>query len=182
MAPDSEQVAGLVDLLRQAGQTVATAESLTGGLVCATLVDVPGASTVVRGGVVAYAADVKRDVLGVDPGLLEREGTVHPQVAAQLAAGARDVLAATWGLGTTGVAGPGPAEGHPAGTVHVAVCGPDGTTVQSLLLAGDRAAVRSGAARAVLVELAARLGNSSDRPVVDVDVTSRGRTQDGERR
>ncbi len=157
---DPVDVAALVAALRAADQTVATAESLTGGLVCATLVDTPGASDVVRGGVVAYQPDLKTGLLGVDPDLIAREGTVHPGVAAQLAEGARAHLSATWGLGTTGVAGPGPAEGHRAGTVHVAVAGPDGVSVRRLDLAGDRGAVRRGAVLAVLADLHYRLGKN----------------------
>lgn len=114
----------LVRRLAAAGQTVACAESLTGGLVCATLVSVPGASAVVRGGVVAYAVDAKAALLGVDPDLLGRVGAVDPEVAAALARGAARVLGATWGVGTTGVAGPDPSDGMPVGTVFVAVSGP----------------------------------------------------------
>lgn len=153
-------VAAVVAALRAAGQTVAAAESLTGGLVCATLVDVPGASDVVRGGVVAYQADLKTALVGVDADLVAREGTVHPDVAEQLARGVRERLGSTWGLGTTGVAGPGPSEGHRAGTVFVAVAGPDGTTVRRLDLTGERSVVRSGAVLGVLAELHYRLGKN----------------------
>jgi nicotinamide-nucleotide amidase len=102
-----------VDALRAAKATVATAESLTGGLVCATLVSVPGASDVVRGGVVAYAAEVKIAALGVPEVLVAERGTVDADVAAAMAAGVRDRLGATYGVSTTGVAGPGPSEGKP---------------------------------------------------------------------
>lgn len=164
-----------ISRLRRAGATVATAESLTGGLVCATLVAVPGASDVVRGAVVAYAPDVKISVLGVDPALIAREGTVHPDVAAQLAEGVRDRLGSTWGLGTTGVAGPGPAEGHRAGTVYVAVAGPDSTRSRRLDLAGDRTEVRIGAVRAVLADLVARLGTTTA-----IEPLNTGMTEEGE--
>ncbi|MFS0884653.1 CinA family protein [Aeromicrobium sp. 179-A 4D2 NHS] len=157
---DEVDVAALVAQLRAVGHTVAAAESLTGGLVTATLVDVAGASRVVRGGVVAYQADLKTRLVGVDAGLIDREGTVNAGVAEQLALGVRRELGATWGLGTTGVAGPGPAEGHPAGTVHVAVAGPDGVTSRRLRLEGDRAAVRRGAVHAVLADLHYRLGKN----------------------
>ena len=157
---EAVDVAAVVAALRAADQTVATAESLTGGLVCATLVQVPGASLVVRGGVIAYQPDVKTRLLGVDADLIAREGTVNAQVAEQLAVGARERLGATWGLGTTGVAGPGPAEGQPAGTVHVAVAGPDGVRSTRLELTGDREAVRLGAVRGVLAELHYRLGKN----------------------
>lgn len=157
---EAVDVPALVAALRAADQSVATAESLTGGLVCATLVDTPGASDVVRGAIVAYQRDVKTRLLGVDAELIAREGTVHGEVAAQLAEGARTHLEATWGLGTTGVAGPGPSEGHPAGTVFVAVAGPDGVTVRRLDLTGGRECVRRGAALAVLADLHYRLGKN----------------------
>jgi len=132
------------------GWTLAVAESLTGGLVSATLVDVPGASAVLRGAVVAYSTDLKATLLGVDPVLLEQRGAVDPDVARAMAIGVRARLGADVGLATTGVAGPDPQDGHTPGTVHVAVSTPDGTHVRSLRLAGDRAAVRALSADAVL--------------------------------
>jgi nicotinamide-nucleotide amidase len=152
-----------VEALRAQGATVATAESLTGGLVCATLVGVPGASDVVRGGVVAYAADVKTSALGVPASLVAERGTVDPDVAAAMASGVRDRLGATYGLSTTGVAGPGPSEGKPAGTVHVAVAGPDGVRTRQLQLSGDRHAIRTGTVDALLSWLVATLGEEIPR-------------------
>ncbi|WP_432572771.1 CinA family protein [Kineococcus sp. SYSU DK005] len=146
-----------VAALRAAGLSVATAESLTGGLVCAALVDVPGASAVVRGAVVAYATELKASVLGVDAALLARTGPVDAEVARQMARGVRERLGADVGLATTGVAGPGPADGHEAGTVYVAVAAdalPGGATARRLALPGERAAVRRGAVEAVLADLA----------------------------
>ncbi len=151
----------VVDALRGTGQTVAFAESLTGGLLCATLVDVPGASDVLRGAVVAYAPEAKSKVLGVDPDLIERVGTVHPDVAAEMAEGAARVLDATWGLATTGVAGPEPSEGKPVGTVHVAVSGPAGVETRDLALDGDRAMIREQTVDAALSLLVGRLGEST---------------------
>lgn len=147
-----ESAALLVERLRELGWTVAVAESLTGGLVVSSLVGVPGASTVVRGGIVAYATDVKRSVLGVDATLLEAHGAVHPRVARQMAKGVRDVLAhdgdaADVGIATTGIAGPDSPDGQPVGTVHIAVSTPLGTRVDSLALSGDRDAIRHEAAR-----------------------------------
>ena len=116
--PVGELVAGVVAMLARAGQTLAVAESLTGGLLCARVVDVPGASTVLRGGVVAYATDLKVGLLGVDRAALARTGPVDPQVAVAMAQGVRERLAATWGVSTTGVAGPdGGSEKKPVGTV-----------------------------------------------------------------
>lgn len=132
----------VVDALTAQGTTVAAAESLTGGGVTQALTSVPGASAVLRGGVVAYATDVKQSVLGVDPDLLSSRGPVDPDVAIAMARGARSFLSSTWGVATTGVAGPDPVDDHPAGTVHVALDGPGGPVVRSLALAGDRARVR----------------------------------------
>ncbi|MGJ9422701.1 CinA family protein [Aeromicrobium sp. CF3.5] len=155
------QPSDVIDLARSAGATVASAESLTGGLVCAALVDVPGASDVVRGAVVAYAADVKIALLGVDADLVATHGTVHPQVAEQMAEGVRAACGASHGVSTTGVAGPGPSEGQPAGTVFVAVAGPAGTVSTRVDVAGGRAQVRSGAVGAALSLLVATLGEES---------------------
>jgi nicotinamide-nucleotide amidase len=140
------------------GQTVAAAESLTGGLVAAALTAVPGASAVVRGGVVAYATDLKAAILGVPVDLLERHGAVHPEVAAAMAAGVRDRLSASYGLATTGVAGPDPAEGKPVGTVYIAVAGPGPLLARELALDGDRAAIRAATVESVLALLRAALG------------------------
>jgi nicotinamide-nucleotide amidase len=150
-----------VAALRAAGATVATAESLTGGLVCATLVDVPGASDVVRGGVVAYAAEIKTTLLGVDADLIDERGAVDADVAAAMARGACARIGAAYGLATTGVAGPDSSEGKPPGTVHIAVAGPHGVVTRLLELAGDRAAIRSGTVDALLSLLVATLGEES---------------------
>ncbi|GAA2150903.1 nicotinamide-nucleotide amidase [Humibacillus xanthopallidus] len=154
----------LVELLTERGETVASAESLTAGLVAATVADTPGASVVLLGGVVAYAARVKVELLGVPAELVDRVGTVHPDVAVAMAEGVRTRLGATWGLSTTGVAGPGPAEGKPSGTVHIAVAGPSGTATEALELKGGRAAVRSGAVRAVLMLALREIGATRTTP------------------
>jgi nicotinamide-nucleotide amidase len=124
------------------GQTVGTAESLTGGLVAAALTTVPGASAVVRGGIVAYAADLKSSLLSVPADLIDRVGTVHRDVALAMASGARIRLAATVGIATTGVAGPDPADGQPVGTVHIAVSMPERAVHEAFLLSGDRPEIR----------------------------------------
>ena len=147
--PD-ERAVSLVAALTSQRRTVAVAESLTGGQVSATLVGVPGASAVLRGAVVAYATELKADLLGVDRDLLAARGAVDPDVARQMAVGVRDRLGADVGLATTGVAGPTWQDGHPPGTVHVAVCWADGVTVRSFLLDGDRPQVRAAAVDAVL--------------------------------
>lgn len=141
---------GLLDELRSRGLTVATAESLTGGLVCARLVAVPGASDVVRGAVVAYATDLKASVLAVDEALLAARGPVDADVALAMARGVRARLGADVGLATTGVAGPGPADGHEAGTVLVAVSTPWADEALELHAPGDRNAVREASVDAVI--------------------------------
>jgi nicotinamide-nucleotide amidase len=143
--------ATVLTLLAERGQTLAVAESLTGGLVAAELTSVPGASKSFRGSVTAYATTLKRDVLGVDADLLAARGAVDPQVAAQMAAGVRDVLGADWGVATTGVAGPEPQDGQAVGTVYVAVAGPAGIgKVAALRLNGDRGEIRRESVRSVL--------------------------------
>ena len=140
----------IVELLTARGQSVGVAESLTGGLVAAALTSIPGASVVVRGGIVAYATQLKAALLGVSADLLARRGPVDPEVAAAMAAGVRARLGASYGISTTGVAGPGPADGRPAGTVYVAVDGPSGSATRGLELPGDREDVRIETVRSVL--------------------------------
>lgn len=151
------QAADLLAALGARGWTVAVAESLTGGLLASALVDVPGASASVRGGVVAYATDVKRDVLGVDPALLDSVGAVDEAVASQMAAGVRRLLRADVGIATTGVAGPEPQDGRPVGAVCIAVTTPQGGTATSFLLEGDRAQIRAAAVEKALTTALGRL-------------------------
>lgn len=135
-----------------AGRTVATAESLTAGLIASTLASVPGASNVLRGGVIAYATDLKSSALDVPRDLLERGGPIQGPVAAAMAEGARRWAGADFGLACTGVAGPDEQDGHPVGEVHVAVAGPvDGAVrTHSLTLDGDRDGIRHGTVLVVL--------------------------------
>ncbi len=159
--------ADVVRLLTVRGETLAVAESLTGGLVAAEITAAPGASKAFRGSVTAYATELKHRLLGVDAGLLERHGAVDPQVAAQMAAGVRKALGADWGLATTGVAGPEEQDGKPVGTVFVAVDGPYGADsgsagggkVSSLRLNGDRAEIRMESVRSVLALLLQQLAS-----------------------
>ena len=125
-----------------AEQTVAVAESLTGGLLGAALTELPGSSAVFRGGLLVYATDAKASVAGVPQEVLRADGAVSTATAEALAAGARDRLGATWGVGVTGVAGPDPQEDKPVGTVHVAVAGPTGVRSATRRLPGDRQRVR----------------------------------------
>jgi nicotinamide-nucleotide amidase len=147
---DGALAAELLEALAAQQRTLAVAESLTGGLVAATLVDVPGASRVLRGGVVAYATEVKHLVLDVDADLLAEHGAVHPEVARQMARGVRLRLRADIGLATTGVAGPDPQDGHAPGTVFVAVSTAEGERVRELAVDGGRAEVRAVSRDAVL--------------------------------
>lgn len=143
--------AELLAALRRRGWSVACAESLTGGLVCAELTAVPGASATVRGGVVAYATDCKVSVLGVDPALTARVGAVDPDVADQMAEGARRLFAAEVGIATTGVAGPDPQDGQPVGTVHVSVATPGGIARRRLELGGTREEIRAETVRSAVL-------------------------------
>jgi nicotinamide-nucleotide amidase len=178
LAEGDRQAAALIAALTRRGETVAAAESLTAGLVCATLARVPGASAALRGGLVVYATELKTALAGVDAGLLAEHGAVHPEVAAQLAEGARDRCGATWGLGLTGVAGPSAQDGVEPGTVHVALAGP-GTrtprlsgarvaeppirgeasvvTVRTLALSGGRDLIRTESVRAAFALLGEHL-------------------------
>ena len=141
------------EALRAAGLSAAVAESCTGGLLGAALTSVPGSSEYVRGGVIAYDNAVKVAQLGVDPATLETCGAVSAEVAEQMAAGARTRLGAALGVGITGVAGPGAAEGgKPAGLVFVAVAGANGTRVERI--DGDRGREEN---RANAVRVALRL-------------------------
>lgn len=126
-------------------RTLATAESLTGGMVGQTLCTVPGASAVFQGGVISYASSVKEQVLGVDGELLNERGSVDPQVAEQMAAGAARVCDAQVAVSTTGVAGPQPHDGKPVGCVYLGVFSPRGVRQIERHYTGDRAAIRAQA-------------------------------------
>lgn len=176
----SSPAADVVRLLAVKGETVAVAESLTGGLVAAEITAAPGASKAFRGSVTAYATELKHELLGVDATLLEQHGAVNPQVAAQMAVGVRKALGADWGIATTGVAGPEEQDGQPVGTVFVAVDGPAGRgsgsagggKVEALRLNGDRAEIRMESVRSVLALLLTELASEH---------SGNERTQDTER-
>ena len=136
--------------LTSAGATVAVAESLTGGLIGAALSRMPGSSATFRGSLVVYATDLKETVAGVPGPLLAAVGAVAAETAGALAAGARERLGATYGVGATGVAGPSEQEGQPVGTVHLAVSGPAGAAVRTVRFPGDRDRVRALTVNAAL--------------------------------
>ncbi|MPZ63293.1 MAG: nicotinamide-nucleotide amidohydrolase family protein [Propionibacteriales bacterium] len=137
------EAAELIAGLRNRSGTLAVAESLTGGLLAATLTRVPGASVVFRGAVVAYATDVKASLLEVRPETLDRAGAVSAECAREMAAGVRSRLGTAYGLSTTGVAGPDPQEGHPPGLVYVGLADGDGAYAERLDFTGDRQQIRT---------------------------------------
>jgi nicotinamide-nucleotide amidase len=147
-------------LLRERAESVATAESLTGGRLASALTAVPGASRTYVGGVVAYATSVKHDVLGVPADLVARHGVISAECALAMARGAVSVTGATWGIGTTGVAGPDLQEGHPPGTVHVGLVGPGVSTALALELVGGREAVQDRTCELALTALLDSLSSS----------------------
>lgn len=135
------------------GQTVATAESLTAGMVSAVLADTPGASGMLQGGVVAYQNTVKQAVLHVSGELLARAGSVDGEVAAAMAAGAREALGADIGVATTGVAGPDAHDGKPVGTVYIGIATAAGSGAHGYSFQGSRADIRGQACGAALERL-----------------------------
>jgi len=149
---------GTVDLpevvvrrLTERGETVAVAESCTGGLVGAALTSVPGSSRVLLGGVIAYANAVKQEQLGVDVALIEEHGAVSDVVARAMAEGVRARLGSTYGVSTTGVAGPGGGtEDKPVGTVWIGFADAEGAVARLRRLGGDRSLVRHWSVAATL--------------------------------
>ena len=157
-----EAATRLIAELTRLGMTIAVAESLTGGLVVAELVSVPGASAVVRGGVVAYATELKSTLLGVDAELLAARGPVDPEVARQMAEGVRrrlgsDGRPADIGLATTGVAGPEGQGGHPVGEVWLGLAMDGVLEARGLTLGGDRASIRTATVSESLMFVLERL-------------------------
>jgi len=157
-----EAATRLIAELTRLGMTIAVAESLTGGLVVAELVSVPGASAVVRGGVVAYATELKSTLLGVDAELLAARSPVDPEVARQMAEGVRrrlgsDGRPADIGLATTGVAGPEGQGGHPVGEVWLGLAMDGVLEARGLTLGGDRASIRTATVSESLMFVLERL-------------------------
>jgi len=155
--PQPPRAAAVVEALARTRATLATAESLTGGRLAALMTQVPGSSEVYRGGVVAYATELKLDVLEVPEAVIEQYGVVSGECALAMARGVRRLAGATYGVSTTGVAGPDRQEGKPVGTVFVGLAGPDGhETVVALELVGDRASIQD---RTCLEALQVIMGN-----------------------
>ncbi|MFF3865248.1 CinA family protein [Micromonospora sp. NPDC001898] len=155
--PVGSPAAGVVHRLAQRHETLATVESLTGGLLSASLVEIAGVSGVYRGGLVVYATELKALLAGVPEDLLADRGPVDPDVALALAEGGRRRCGADWGLATTGVAGPQPQDGKPVGLVYIAVAGPGGAEVTRLDLDGGRDHIRSATVIEALRLLAQRV-------------------------
>jgi len=181
MAEDTEASieARLGDRLREEGSTLATAESATGGLVASRITDVPGASDYFDRGVVTYAYDAKRELLGVTREALDEHGAVSELVARQMARRVRDLSGTTWGLSVTGIAGPtGGTEEKPVGTVFVGVAyagewgsGDSYAAVEGYRFEGDRRSIKEQAAREALGFLESHLTATTDedRPRIDDD-------------
>lgn len=160
--------AAIIQALRERGWKLAVAESLTGGALTSEFVSVPGASDVLLGGVVAYNTALKHELLGVTRALLEQQGAVDPEVAAQMAGGVRAKLAAKCGvdedivvgISTTGVAGPDIQDGKPVGTVFIGISLPGSESVIAELFDGDRAAIRQATVKACIEGLAEQLAGN----------------------
>ena len=147
----------IVQRLKDAGATVATAESLTGGRLSARLTDGAGSSAVFLGGVVTYATEAKMRVLDVPQDLVDEHGVVSAACARAMAESTRQVFESTYGLSTTGVAGPDTQEGKPVGTVFVGVAGPDGSEVHELALDGERDEIQAATVARALSALGAMM-------------------------
>ena len=145
-------------LLRAGGQTIASAESLTGGRLAVKLTETPGASETFLGGVVTYATELKHSLLEVSEEIIEEHGVVSAECARAMASGVRKLTGATFGVATTGVAGPGEQEGKPAGTVFVGLSGPGLLEAIELELGGDRVTVQDLTVQQALSALEDMLG------------------------
>jgi nicotinamide-nucleotide amidase len=163
--PDQQVIGATLhaELLRR-GQTLATAESLTGGALGDLVSASPGASETYLGGVVSYATSVKVAVLGVSQETVDSSGVVSAACAREMATGVRDLVGADWGVSTTGVAGPTEQEGKPVGTVFVGVAGPDGVVAQEVHLTGDRAQIRERACTAAAAAVLERVTADDEGP------------------
>jgi nicotinamide-nucleotide amidase len=147
----TELAAAVVARFAERGLTIATAESLTAGLICATIADIPGASRVLLGGIVSYDPRIKREMLNVSQSVIDGVGVVSEPCARQMAEGARAALRADIAVSATGVAGPsGGTSNAPVGTVYIACAGKQGTVARQFRFTGDRQAVRWQAVESAL--------------------------------
>ena len=160
--------AEVISRLRDEGATLATAESISAGRLAARITDVPGSSAVYAGGVVSYATPVKVEVLGVPEDVVAAHGVVSGECARAMAEGVRALLRTSYGVSTTGVAGPDTQEGKPVGKVFIAVAGAGRTEVAELDLSGDRAEIQRATVDGALSALLGRINQEGGRrPVVD---------------
>ena len=140
----------IVESLKSKGETLSIAESLTGGALTSDIVSVPGASHILKGSIVAYSVEIKVHELSVSQDIIDKVGVVSEEVALAMADGVKARMNSTWSIASTGVAGPGPHHGIPAGTVWLAIVGPDTRETVKLALEGDRERVRRGAVESAL--------------------------------
>jgi nicotinamide-nucleotide amidase len=150
----------IIENLKSRGETVSVAESLTGGGLGHALTQIPGASEVFIGGIIAYTADVKVNFLGVPQSTIDEFTVVSEEVAIAMAEGARAKIGTTWAISTTGIAGPGDYMGIREGTVWIAIAGPISQTLQ-LTLDGGRDGVRQGAISSAIGNFARILGSTT---------------------
>ena len=161
LSPETIELATeIIDALRERNETLSTAESLTAGSVSSAIVTISGASDVFVGGLTAYRDEIKISHLHVDPTLISDHTSVSEQVAVAMAQGARASFGTTWAIGTTGVAGPNPLDGHPVGVVWVAIEGPVSQTIE-LSLSGERETIRNAATASAIATFARILRHRS---------------------
>lgn len=154
LSPDIIELASeVVDLLRECGETLSTAESLTAGSLSSAIVTIAGASDVFVGGITAYRDEIKISHLGVDPELINTYTSISEEVAIEMARGAMKSFGTTWAIATTGVAGPSSVGGHLVGTVWVAIQGPNCHNIE-LSLSGERESVRNAATASAIATFA----------------------------
>jgi nicotinamide-nucleotide amidase len=159
--PTKAHAKSIIENLKSRGETISVAESLTGGGLGFALTQVPGASQVFLGGVIAYTADVKVNFLGVQQSTIDEHSVVSEEVALEMAQGAIDRLGTTWAISTTGIAGPGDYMGIREGTVWISICGPICQTLQ-LTLDSGRDGVRQGAISSAIGTFARILSYRTD--------------------
>jgi len=140
----------IVESLKSKGESLSVAESITGGALTSEIVRVPGASHILKGSIVAYSVEIKMRELSVPQELIDRASVVSEEVALAMADGIRARMNTTWSIASTGVAGPGPHQGIAAGTVWLAIVGPNTRETVKLALEGDRETVRRGAVESAL--------------------------------
>lgn len=140
----------IVKTLTLRGETISTAESITGGLIGGAITGVPGSSEVFLGGVISYSNQMKKDELGITAADIKKVGVVSEAIAVAMALAIQKRTKSTWAISSTGVAGPGPIDGIPAGTVWIAIAGPKIAQGIELSIAGKREIVRLGAVESAL--------------------------------